>query len=140
LDSNQRPFGDGDLVLLGPNPPHRWTNRRGAAPGPGEPLRRDGVLDWVHRHLGHEITAEAAARQAHVSVGAFSRWFKRKIGRTFTEYLNDVRCSAACDRLLRSDASIARIASECGFGTLSNFNAQFRRRNGCTPREFRGRA
>jgi AraC-like DNA-binding protein len=104
---------------------------------PGDSLRRDEVLDWIHRHLAHEITADAAARKAHVTAGAFSRWFKREIGRTFTEYVNDVRCSAACDRLLRSDASIARIAGECGFDTLSNFNAQFRRRYGRTPRELR---
>jgi AraC-like DNA-binding protein len=78
-----------------------------------------------------------AARLVHVTVGAFSRWFKREIGRTFTDYVNDARCGAACDRLLRTDVSIARIADQCGFATLSNFNAQFKRRYGCTPRGFR---
>lgn len=222
------PFGDGDMVLLGPELPHRWTTRRRAAPGraiawvlqfapelldgkllpelgtvrlalaradrglhvtgsaheaaargltampgadpvarlailisvlgelarrsgelapvathtlssltPGEPSRRDEVLDWIHRHLSREITARAAARQAHVSAGAFSRWFRREVGRTFTEYVNDARCSAACDRLMRTDSAVARIAAECGFTTLSNFNVQFRRRYGRTPRAFR---
>jgi AraC-like DNA-binding protein len=113
------------------------ATRSAPALAPGDSLRRDEVLDWIHRHLAREITADAAARPAHVTAGAFSRWFKREIGRTFSEYINDARCSAACDRLMRTDASIARIAGECGFSTLSNFNAQFRRRYGRTPREFR---
>lgn len=104
---------------------------------PAGPLRRDLVLDWIQRHQARPISVVSVCRLAHVSPGAFSRWFHRELGRTFTEYVNDVRCSAACDLLLRSDAAVARIASDCGFTTLSNFNLQFRRRYGRTPREFR---
>lgn len=101
--------------------------------------RRDAVIDWIQSHLGREITVAAAARQAHVSPAAFSRWFHREVGRTFRDYVNDLRCSAACDRLLRTAAPVSRIAAECGFTTLSNFNLQFRRRYDATPREFRAR-
>lgn len=101
--------------------------------------RRDAVIDWIQAHLGREITVAAAARQAHVSPAAFSRWFRREVGRGFTDYVNDLRCSAACDRLLRTAAPVARIAADCGFATLSNFNLQFRRRYDATPREFRAR-
>lgn len=101
------------------------------------PRRIDGVLGWIRRHMGRDLTVAAAARVARVTPGAFSRYFRHQVGKTFTEYVNDVRCSEACVLLGRSDKAIAAIAQQCGFSTLSHFNRQFRLRYGMTPREFR---
>ena len=59
------------------------------------------------------------------------------MGKAFTEYVNDLRCSEAGLRLRSSDKAVALIAHECGFETLSHFNRQFKLRMGLTPREFR---
>lgn len=106
-----------------------------AAARPGR--RIDRVVDWIHRHLDRELTVADAARQAHVTPAAFSRYFRREVGKPFTRYLNDVRCSEASLRLRRSDLPVASIAQACGFATMSHFNAQFRLRMGMAPREFR---
>ena len=53
------------------------------------------MVDWLHAHLAEPLRAEDAARIAHISPAAFSRFFKRELGKTFTDYLNDARCSAA---------------------------------------------
>jgi AraC-like DNA-binding protein len=111
-----------------------------AAPERPESRRIDQTLDWIHRHVARELTVEAAARIAHVTPGAFSRFFHREVGKTFTRYVNDVRCSEACLKLRLSDRPVAAIARECGFDTLSHFNRQFRLRHGMTPREFRRQA
>jgi len=99
--------------------------------------RVDRVLDWIHQHMAESLTVEAAAALVHVTPAAFSRFFSREVGKSFTEYINDVRCSEACLRLRLSDRPVAAIAQECGFETMSHFNRQFRIRVGCTPREFR---
>jgi AraC-like DNA-binding protein len=96
------------------------------------------VIEWVHRHLARPLTVAAAARLVHISPGAFSRWFSRETGKTFTGYINDIRCGEACLRLRSTDKPVAVIAHECGFNTMSNFNRQFRERFGLSPREFRG--
>jgi AraC-like DNA-binding protein len=104
----------------------------------GERGRRvDRVLDWVGRHYGRPLTVTAAAAQVHVSPAAFSRYFRREVGKGFVEYVNDVRCGEACIRLAGGDDPIAAVARDCGFETLSNFNRQFRRRQACSPGEFR---
>jgi AraC-like DNA-binding protein len=124
--------GRADLVPLS-------THTTRIAPGAvaREDDRRDLVVDWIHARLDREIAAAAAARAARVPASSFSRWFRREIGKTFSDYVNDARCGAACQRLLDRASPIARVAADCGFATLSNFNAQFKRRYGCTPREFR---
>lgn len=97
------------------------------------------VIDWVHRHLGEPLPVAAAARVAHVTPAAFSRFFHRETGRTYTAYLNEVRLSAACLRLRRSDKPVALIAAECGFTSLTHFNRRFRAHTGMTPRDYRRR-
>lgn len=95
------------------------------------------VIDWVHRNLAQELTVEHAARLVHVSPAAFSRFFSREVGKSFTTYINDLRCSEASLMLRATGKPVSVIAQECGFTTLSNFNRQFRRRHGATPRELR---
>lgn len=111
-----------------------------AASGGDDARRVDRVLDWIHQHLDQPLTVAAAAALVHVTPAAFSRFFSREVGRSFTAYVNDVRCSEASLRLRLTDRPVAAIAQACGFETMSNFNSQFRRRLGCTPRDFRRRA
>jgi AraC-like DNA-binding protein len=129
LDAHQRDFHTlASSPLRGPLLP--VTDRP-------EARRIDQTLDWIQRHLARELTVAEAARIAHVTPAAFSRFFRREVGKTFTRYVNDVRCSEACLKLRLTDRPVAAVASECGFATLSHFNRQFRLRHGMTPRVFR---
>ena len=105
--------------------------------GMEEARRIDRVLAWIHRHFARELTVADAARMVHVTPAAFSRLFKREIGKNFTGYVNDVRCSEAQLRLLHSNKPVALVAGECGFTTTSHFNKQFLLRTGTTPRAYR---
>lgn len=109
-------------------------------PGAGRPRRIDAVLAWIHRHLQAELRVDDAARLLHVTPAAFSRAFRRSVGKPFSVYVNDVRIAEACLRLTRSDRPVAEIAQHSGFATLSNFNRQFRARTGLSPRQYRARA
>lgn len=103
-----------------------------------EPLARiDRVLAWMHRQLHTELALEEAARQAHVSPAAFSRFFRRETGRTWTEAVQAMRCSEAARRLRRDTRPVAEIAADCGWRTQSHFNRVFRERFGMTPRQYR---
>lgn len=116
------------------------SSMRSDAGRPGEDRddrRIDRVLGWIHRQMAREITVAEAARVAGVTPGAFSRFFRHEVGKTFTQYINDVRCSEAGLLLRRTDKAVTIVAQECGFATMSHFNRQFRIRHGVTPREFR---
>lgn len=83
------------------------------------------------------IPTEAAAAQAGISPAAFARFFRREVGKSFVDFVNDARCSWAALLLFKGRESIAEIAQGCGYGSLSNFGEQFRRRYGVSPREYR---
>ena len=99
--------------------------------------RIDRVVRWIHENITQNLSIEDAAAKVHVSPAAFSRFFRRSLGKTFTEYVNDLRCAEAAIQLRKSDKPIAAIAQDCGFSTLSHFNKQFLMRYGKPPRIYR---
>jgi AraC-like DNA-binding protein len=62
---------------------------------------------------------------------------RTKTGWSFTELLTRLRVDRACQLLVRTDAPLAQIALECGFGDQSYFTRVFRKRIGRTPRDYR---
>jgi len=99
--------------------------------------RMSRVLRYIHSHLHLEIDRDEAAGHAHLSEGAFSRFFKARTGRTLPQYVNELRISRACTLLAESDRKVVDIAEECGFENLANFNRQFLRLMKKSPRDWR---
>ncbi|WP_416864649.1 MAG: helix-turn-helix domain-containing protein [Imperialibacter sp.] len=65
--------------------------------------------------------------------------FRKAFGSTLSEHIMKERISHAQRQLAATDTSITEIAFQCGFNSISRFNACFMKMNGCTPREFRRR-
>jgi AraC-like DNA-binding protein len=99
--------------------------------------RIDQVCTWINRHYAEEITLSEAAALINMSVSAFSRFFKRAMGKSFTDYVTELRLSHACKLMLETDVSISEAAFQSGFNNLSNFNRRFLERKNVSPRAFR---
>jgi AraC-like DNA-binding protein len=111
-----------------------WT------PGNAEEQERLGqVCQFINEQLDQPIRIREAARLAHLSEGAFSRFFRRHLRRTFPAFVNELRIGRACRLLAESERPVIEVASACGYTNLSNFNRQFLRFKKTTPRQFRNR-
>lgn len=99
--------------------------------------RMEKVFRYIHANLGEVIDRDQAAAHASLSPGAFSRFFKTRTGKTLPQYVNELRIGRACSRLAEEDVKITDLALDCGFGNLANFNRQFQRVTGMTPRAYR---
>ena len=95
------------------------------------------VDKFLKENYSQDITLKDAAAIVSMSEVAFSRFFTAHAGKTFTEYLADIRLGHVSRLLVDSNKSIAEICYECGYNNLSNFNRIFKRRKGCSPRDFR---
>jgi AraC-like DNA-binding protein len=104
---------------------------------PSARRRVERVIAYVNRCYPEELSIREAARLAAMTPNAFSRFFHRCTGRTFGDYVNDVRLAQACRRLIHDDSAISQIAAECGYANLSHFNRRFRASKGMSPRELR---
>ncbi|MBE2283850.1 MAG: helix-turn-helix transcriptional regulator [Prosthecobacter sp.] len=99
--------------------------------------RMERVVDFIHTHLTEEIDRERLAKLAHLSLGAFSRFFHSRTGKTVPEYVNEVRIGRACRMLAEDAGNITDIAMDCGYRNLANFNRRFREVMGTTPSAYR---
>jgi AraC-like DNA-binding protein len=97
----------------------------------------DRVCAFLNQRYLERIPLAQAARVLAMSPSAFSRYFRRTTGKTFTRYLNELRVGHACGLLMDSERGIADIASEAGFTNLSHFNRIFLRLRRMRPSEYR---
>jgi AraC-like DNA-binding protein len=99
--------------------------------------RMDRVFQFLTGRLNADIRISETAHLLHLSEGAFSRFFRQHTGKTFPRFVNELRVGRACRLLTENEKNITQIAFECGFTNLSNFNRQFLRLRGLSPREYR---
>jgi AraC-like DNA-binding protein len=95
------------------------------------------VYTYIRENYFKPISLEKISKIAHLSPFTFSRFFKKNCGAGFVEYLNRVRTNKACYLLRETDYQVHDIAIECGFASISNFNKQFRKTEGISPRDYR---
>jgi len=98
------------------------------------------VMRYVREHLGEEMSLNDAAAAAMLSPNYLAHLLKKQTHRTFTELVTERRLERAKELLLTSNARIADIARQCGFGDAVYFSRRFRLHNGVTPRQFRSQA
>lgn len=95
------------------------------------------VYTYIRENFSNPISLDCIAKVAKMSPFTFSRYFKKHCGAGFVEYLNRVRTNKACYLLRETDYPINNIAIDSGFASISNFNKQFRKTEGISPRDFR---
>ncbi len=104
------------------------------------------VVDKVHTlltdgKLAKEpgLTLSRLARRAGLPIRTVSQAINRVHGRNVSQYVNDIRIADACQLLQNPDISITQVIYDCGFQTKSNFNREFLRVTGDTPRVWRNK-
>lgn len=97
----------------------------------------DKVYIFIEKNYHRKLTLKELSDFSNMTPVSFNRFIKRHTGKTFVEYLNDVRIGNACRRLIEEDDNISGIAYDCGFNSIANFNRTFKRIKGSTPTKFR---
>ena len=99
--------------------------------------RMTDVYTYIRDNYFKPMSLDDIAKIAGMSPFAFTRYFKKNSGAGFVEYLNRVRTNKACYLLRETEYQVHDIAMECGFASISNFNKQFRKTEGISPRDYR---
>jgi AraC family transcriptional regulator len=116
----------------------------------GDPaLRRPGKLaHWQLERVrtlvegpvdGRAVTMAELAGRCSISPRHLMRGFKAATGTTIHAYIAQVRLERAKALLDSATIPLKEISAEVGFANPSHFAAEFRRRIGCSPSEYRAR-
>ena len=99
--------------------------------------RINKVCQYIQKHAAETLSIQKAAVLINLSPSAFCKFFKRMTGKTFSDYVNDIRITNVCSHLLASDRQIAEIAYGNGFETLTYFNRIFMKKINMRPSSYR---
>lgn len=95
------------------------------------------IYEYVQENFHEKITLTEASELVNMSQVSFNRFMKKRTGKTFVDYVNDVRIGHAAIRLIEKDVSISEIAFNCGFNNIANFNRVFKKSKKCTPSQYK---
>jgi AraC-like DNA-binding protein len=102
-----------------------------------EGIRIGAIYNYIMQMYDKPITLEDVAKQAHMTPQAFCRYFKKHTLHTFVSFLNEVRINEACKKLTDGHYdSIATVAYNCGFNSITNFNRVFKTVTHKSPSEY----
>lgn len=95
------------------------------------------ILDYIGDNYTEPITIDELAEKVGLSKHYFMRFFKKYLGMTCIEYINDYRLNVAANLLLTTSCQITEVASRVGISNLSYFNRIFKKKFAMTPKEYR---
>ncbi len=94
-----------------------------------------GSLSYIDENFYRPIKVEELAEIANMSYRSYTEQFKRRTGRTVTQYVSERRVDYA-KRLMAETEDILFASTEAGFGDLTHFYRTFKKLAGLTPKQF----
>ncbi len=95
------------------------------------------VFEYILDNYTQRIKISIPAGILSLNDTAFSHYFKKRTGQSFTDFINQLRLMEADALVKYSHKKIARICTECGFNNLSNFNRIYKSWKNMSPAESR---
>jgi len=103
----------------------------------GQNERLTEIMDYIQTNYREALTLEEVAGLHYLSVPYLSKFFKKQTGKTFSQFLNEIRLAHAVNELVNSSKPITRIALDNGFPNLAAFNRVFNESYQLKPVEYR---
>ncbi|AFK05101.1 transcriptional regulator, AraC family [Emticicia oligotrophica DSM 17448] len=99
--------------------------------------RIEKAFEFMRVNYHKDISLEDIAQEVNMAEVSFSRFIKKRTGKTFIDSLNDIRLGHATRLLIDTSLTISEISFKCGYNNLSYFNRVFKKKYSITPKEFR---
>lgn len=93
---------------------------------------------YIEEHFPEEdMSIEKVSRQLHISTSYLTVLFRKEIGKTFLQYLTELRMDTAMNFLVTTDMRTAEISERVGISDPSYFSYSFKRHFGVSPSQAR---
>ena len=102
--------------------------------------RINRVVNYVMEHYQNSISLAEVAALVGMNESYFSRFFRKATGNRFSDFVNRIRISKACELLTYTDKYITTICYQVGFNNVANFNRRFFDHKQATPSDYRKQA
>ena len=92
------------------------------------------IVAWLDENYARQdLNPARIAEQFQVSKKYVSQFLKDQTGKSYSEYVEDLRLTHAMQMLRETELGVTEISRACGFSTQNTFYKAFRRRFGISP-------
>lgn len=91
----------------------------------------------IKERYTEDLSVNNLALELSINRSYLSELFKKQVGMSLKEYINDFRISMCQELLYSTSWSIEEIAREVGFNSLSYFSKVFKKKYGISPSHYR---
>ena len=98
--------------------------------------RINAIYNYTLSHFTGEIYLEKIAAIAGMVPNSFCRYFKSRTGKTYSQFLTELRVGQACKLLLENKLSMKQLCFESGFNNFSCFHKNFKIITGKSPQKY----
>ncbi|MHB1391480.1 MAG: response regulator transcription factor [Clostridia bacterium] len=95
------------------------------------------VKKYIIENFNKDISMDDAAKETNLSYHYFSKFFKDSTGKSFVEYLTELRVAKSRELLRETNDSIKEICYKIGYSDPNYYCKIFKRVTGMTPTEYR---
>lgn len=95
------------------------------------------IIAYLNKRYTQPVSLSEIASYTAMNEAAFCRYFKQETGKTFKQYILDMRIGYACKLIAAERMNISQISLECGFESTAHFNRIFKRTTGMSPTEYK---
>ncbi len=99
--------------------------------------RIEMIREYVKINIEKNITRQELAKAIYLNPEYLSRFFKKEMGCTLSDYLMREKMNMARSLLLTTSLSVSTIAGKVGYSNFSHFAQCFRKEFGVSPSEYR---
>ena len=105
----------------------------------GDDERTDlqNAINFIHTSFAQNPSLTTVATMSGYQVNYFCRKFRSLTGKTYSQYLSELKINHAKNLLASTTLPVTDICFECGFSSLANFLREFKKKNKITPTQFR---
>ncbi len=97
------------------------------------------AIMYIRTHFKENPSLSEIAEKVHLNERYFCAKFKEYTGKSYKEYLKEVKLKYAKNILTTTDFPIIEVATQSGYGSQSHFNREFKSFYGFSPLEMRKR-
>lgn len=94
-------------------------------------------IAFISKNYSSNINIEDLAKLSHLSISALERRFKKHLGKTPKQFINEFRLEKARMLLVETELPVAQIAYQVGFNEPSYFSKMFKQVFNLLPSELR---
>lgn len=100
-------------------------------------LRFKGILEYIEQNFTERIMLEELSSMAGISSYHFCRLFKDITGRSYSDYINNLRLNKAEFLLKSTSMNVTEVALSCGFNDMNYFSRIYKKYKRISPSKVR---